>query len=116
MPSCVLRVAGADIEPEQFAAMFPTAVIPLRGGGLNIVIGDCDGDDIAGQIRDAEAFLVAHASAIAKLLAWPGVRASLDFGVWRKDIPIQQTRLPASLAALAGGLGLEIELSMYAAD
>ena len=115
MPGCVLRVAGPKFKPEKFAGLFPSSNIPTRGGDLNITVSECDGHDVPGQAREAEEFLKRHEALIRKLLSEPEIKASLDFGVWQKEVPAQYVRVPATLAELAGRLGLEIEISMYAA-
>jgi hypothetical protein len=115
VPGCVLRVAGPSFAPEKCVQAFPNSSISARGGGLNINVSDCDGDDVPGQTKEAEAFLRRHEALIRDMLSANGIRACLDFGVWQKEVPVQYVRVPASLAELAGRLGLEIEISIYAA-
>lgn len=94
---------------------FPSANVSARGGGLNIVVSECEGDDLQGQASDAAAFLRKNDAILRGLLSEAGTTGSLDFGVWQKDVPAWFVRVPADLVALAGGLGLEIEISIYSA-
>jgi hypothetical protein len=114
MTGCVLRATGADFAPSAFLAKFPLSAANLGESSLNVVVSDCDGADLAGQVRDAMSFLHAHASAIRALTALPGVNAVLDFGLWRKDTMSQSVSFPPDLVILAGGLGLGLGASLYA--
>ncbi|QSX75112.1 hypothetical protein HIV01_000600 [Lysobacter arenosi] len=115
MSGCVLRAAGSAFSPESFLAAFPLPEANHRGNALNVVVSDRDGADLAGQVRDALAFLQLHAPAVRALLAMPGVEASLDFGLWRKDTLSQSVLFPPTLTAFAGELGLGLEVSLYVA-
>lgn len=113
MSGCVLRAAGSGFSPESFLTAFPLPDANHRGDALNVLVSDRDGADLAGQVRDALAFLRLHASAVKALLSMPGVEASLDFGLWRKDTLSQSVLFPPTLTALAGELGLGLEVSLY---
>ena len=115
MSGCVLRATGSDFSPVSVLTAFPLPGANHRGSALNVIVSDCDGADLSGQIRDALAFLQLYASAVRALVTTPGVEASLDFGLWRKDTFSQSVSFPPALTALAGELGLGLEASLYVA-
>jgi hypothetical protein len=89
-----------------------------EGGLLTFCTSTRDGDDLAGQIADTEAFLGAHFKELERLIRRKDVDdATLDFAI---DIRVDGTRVafqfdrfPRSLVSLAARLGLAIEVSLY---
>jgi hypothetical protein len=117
MPGCVLRASGGEsFVPAEFVSGFPLANVSPKHPVLIVPVGDSDGDDFHGQVRDALQFLGKHESAIKHLLAQPRIVAGLDFGVWSKESWCQSLSFPAELVAMAGSFGLSLEVSMYAAS
>jgi len=61
-------------------------------------------------------FLRKHQSELSRLASFPGVDdRHLDFGYHHRDAAVQCDYLPPELLALAGSLGIGIELSLYPA-
>jgi hypothetical protein len=114
MPGCALRAANATFEAVDFLKRYPLPNALHRGNSLNVVVSDADGDDLAGQVKDALAFLQAHRSAVQALCAATG-GATLDFGLWRKDTLSQSLQFPPQLVVAAADLGLSLGISIYAA-
>jgi hypothetical protein len=128
--SCVLRVSGRDLVAEDllracpipacrvFRKGEPLTITSLGGiqsaSGANFVVSERDMNDLAGQTADAIAFLKVNGHALRSLSSLPGVEhAVLDFGIGWRDVAVQSDRFPAELLRLAGGLGLELEVSRY---
>jgi hypothetical protein len=87
-----------------------------------IVIDVTDGDDLAEQILEAEAFVEANLGILERLRDWPGVdEPVLDFGYNSRigkgtdgqRITIACDRFDASFLLKLGRLGLGIELTLY---
>jgi len=128
MPGCVLRVGGEDLDPEVIPGEggLKACLIPRReragspsekkvNRGFNLNVSVAGGDDLAAQVKDAVAFLAKHEGELRGLRSMPGVTGmSLDFGCWQKDVAAQYLRFSPELLALAGGLGIGLELSLYA--
>lgn len=78
-------------------------------------MSDSDFHHFDDSVNSVTRFLDRHQVELRTILAFPGVQgASLDFDLaWRDEAVMQTDRLPASLLALAGRLGLGIDLSHY---
>ena len=130
MPCCVLRVDGAEFDPDAFLAMSALVadVVYHRGGrrsatsthesgGFTVVVSEADGTEFKQQVTDAIEFLRANRDELARLGQTPGVQGGvLDFGC---DFPHQRIagryyRLPLALLGECTTLCVEIELSVYA--
>ncbi len=128
----VLRASGPDFDVDAFLAqstLKPCAVFHrgeprFPGGeladrrceqsGMNVVASQAD-FDFALQVKEATAFLSAHAEEIRQLAAFSGVEGvTLDFSSGQRDVPLQCHNFPPDLIRAAAGLGLGIELSLYA--
>jgi hypothetical protein len=88
--------------------------------GLNLSVSERDFQDFGGQLADARRFLGRHDAKLRSLLGTSGVRSALlDFGVsdeidgGRGPAVIMSFRFPAGLVAMAAGLGVDLELSIY---
>jgi len=82
--------------------------------GFNAVFTEAEFDDIETQINDAIAFLQKHESELKRLVSYSGVeRVWLDFALEQRDAFVFFDTLPAKLLALAGNLGIDIEMSYY---
>lgn len=81
-----------------------------NGRSVNVTVSECDFGDLRGQILDAIRFLNQHSTSLQK---FRDASPSLDFGIWRRDVAVQTDSFPAELLALAGGLGIGIDLSLY---
>jgi hypothetical protein len=127
MPGCVFHVSGQDFGVDEFleaTSLKPNQVwrrgeVRNRKGeicehsGFSMNVSEIDGD-LAGQCEDAIIFLRRHKAELAQLAALPGANdRRLDFGYDRRDVAVQCDYLPPELLALAGSLGIGIELSLY---
>jgi hypothetical protein len=135
MPGCVLHVVGQVFDPEPVLAglsLRPYAVFRKGDkrfpnnprskkvhddGGFKCDVNSVD-DDLAGQVKDAIAFLSQHFKDLAQLASVPAIEDKyLDFGyACRLDCEcccVQCDYLPPELLRLCGDLGIGIELSLY---
>ncbi len=81
--------------------------------GMRLNISDADGE-LAEEISDAFRFLAAHKCELERLRNFSGVSdVRLDFGYYRRAVVAQFDYFPPELLALAGNLGIGIELSLY---
>jgi hypothetical protein len=126
---CVLRIGGAELDPEAFTVTVALSVYrvdrkgqpralrsqgPFERSMVHVDVSTAGFDDLAGQVADAMKFLTEHADAVRAALSLPGVdRAVLDFGVAGLDGGVRSHLLPAELVAIAGALGLGLEISTY---
>ncbi len=133
MPGCVLRASGRCFDVDGFlqqstlqaCASFRKGQARVAGGrrisdsdGLNVEVSTADGDHVPLQIQEAAEFLKANREELRRLVAWPGVEeVQLDFG-W--DFPYQRTVaqfqfFSPQFLRECGGLGIGMEISVYAA-
>jgi hypothetical protein len=126
MPCCVLRVDGAEFDPDAFLATGELVADTTyrrgecrRGGSINstsgftVLVSEADHE---GQVRAAAQFLQAHREVLTLLRERQEVVMVLDFG---GEFPLQAIaarsfRLPLALVEMCASLGVEIELSVYA--
>ena len=85
---------------------------------FNLTISASDGDHVPGQIKESSLFLAQNVDAISRMRDLSGVEnLRVDFS-W--DFPSasigQYNRFPSSLLGLCGTLGIDIEVSVYAAS
>lgn len=128
MPGCVLRAFGRDFQVDEFLAecdwdpcevwrlgeQQATCRPPDETSGFNLVISEAPGTDLERQVEDAIGFLVNYRDELERLSETPGVdHILLDFGITRRNVPLQSDFLPGRLVRLAGRFGLGIELSQY---
>jgi hypothetical protein len=135
---CVLRVSGTQFDVDAFldvSALLPDGVYRRgepRGSsakpdgevhaesGMNISVSDAPWSDLTAQVADAERFLEDHEEEIRRLSRFPGIEdLVLDFPVDQRigrSVVVQSDRLPVSLVAAAGKLGLALEISIYPTD
>jgi hypothetical protein len=127
---CVLRADGDSFEPREFlllSTLDPCNVFrkgerksettTWHSSGLTVPVSECEFDDFEGQIRDAISFLTVHKDELWRLRSFPGVdEVELDFPVHRRDVFVQSQSFPSELVALAGELGLGLELSIYVSN
>jgi hypothetical protein len=130
--SAVLRAYRSEFDVDAFliGCTLPVCSVKRRGepvfpasqpegrqhdrSGVHVTASDADFGEFTRQIADATAFLQTKSEQIQRLCDWPGVESvSLDFGVMRRDVPVQCDHFPAELVRLAGSLGVSIELSQY---
>jgi hypothetical protein len=133
--SAVLRAYGTDFDVDAFliGCTLPVCAVKRRGepvspvsqpngrrhewSGVHVSASDAEFDQFPQQVEEATEFLRAHTEQLRRLRDFPGVEGvTLDFGVARRDVPVQCDHLPAELVRLAGALGLGIELSQYPAQ
>ncbi len=132
--SCYLRASGRKFDVDKYlkrrTSLEPAAVY-RRGtavlsssqpsgrkharSGLNIQVSSKSFEDFGGQLRDAERFLKLRRRVLRNLRCFPGVEsATLDFGVARReDVVVQVEIFSEAVVALAGSIGLALELSHY---
>ena len=127
MPGCVLRASGDYFEPQVFlndSAFVPCNVFrkgerkaenrSWSSSGFTVVVSEASGEDLAQQIQDAIEFLGMHKEEVVRLTRFEGLDGvELDFGVNRKNGFLQSSYLPPELVALAGALGVGVEISIY---
>jgi hypothetical protein len=130
MAGSVLRATGDNFQAEKFledSTLAPCNI--FRKGqpkannrvwetsGITVIISNACGDDLVQQIHDAIEFLKSNRNEVSRLRGFSGVEAvELDFGVYRKNGFLQSNVFPPELIALAGELGMGIELSIYGED
>ncbi|MBI4617235.1 MAG: hypothetical protein HY720_26720 [Planctomycetes bacterium] len=84
---------------------------------MHVLASAADFGEFPRQVSETIAFLHAHAEQVRRLCSFPGVDGvTLDFGIARRDVPVQCDTFPAELVRDAGSLGLSIELSQYPAE
>jgi hypothetical protein len=130
---CVLRAYGSEFKVDSFlrdSSLKPYSIY-RRGeprfenkpdgelndsSGLKIDVSDAEFEDLHGQVAGAISFLRRNQKELKRLRRFPGVeRACLDFALSKRDVPCQYDTFPAELLYLAGGVGLDIELSQFPA-
>ena len=125
--SCILRVWGTDLAVDELAAA--TSLEPYRidrkgerrnstrifeKSCANFEVSDLGFHEFEGQVKDAIEFLKQYQDALRVIVGFQGVQgAVLDFGLAWRDVMAQTDQLPASLLALAGNLGIGVDLSHY---
>lgn len=130
--SCVLRVIGTSFDVDAFLAeseLRPQAVFhrgearlpglpdasTWSASGFNLGVSDEGFHDLAPQVREAGRFLNQHEDELRRLGAFPGVEeVCLDFGIARRDIPMQSEVFPADLLWQAGALDIDLAVTHYA--
>lgn len=127
--SCILRIGGAELDADDLLRECrldayridrkgEIGLLKSRGphekSSVHVDVSSAGFDDLPGQVADAVTFLRANQSAVRAAVTFPGVEwAQLDFGVEHADVAIDSKYLKPELLALAGGMGLAIELSIY---
>jgi hypothetical protein len=127
--SCILRVAGKDLNLKDLLKinLKPDSTYekgsPRRKGskssssGARYVVSEADFDQFEQQKLDAIKFLKRNKDRIQEIMDLNGIDgADLDFGIHRRDVPVQCDNFPSDLIKLAGNLGLGLELSQYPSD
>ncbi len=131
MPA-VLRAYGVEFNVDEFLAgcTRPVCAVKRRGApvspasqpdgrrheqsGIHILASDADFSEFPRQVEESVMFLHRNEAEVRRLCQFTGVEGvTLDFGIERRDVPVQCDRLPAELVRLPGSLGLNIELSQY---
>jgi hypothetical protein len=129
---CVLKVYSDSMSFEDYAhsTNLPLASCHVKGqvrrkstGELHKVhrisfsVSDKDWNDFKGQVADAIKFLALHELELHALLgSHDGMNAYLDFPLYSRlssEIVNQNDHLPRELIALAGRIGLGIEMAIY---
>ncbi len=131
---CTFRVGGESLDVDAFLAesslgpcqIFRKGESPFKSGnrvsetsGFNVSVSDAEWDDLAAQMADAINWLRENQEELQRLQSFPGNEGmSLDFptNVAESNIIIQSFRFPAELCALAGVLGIELEISIWLTD
>lgn len=132
---CILKIHSESVSFEHFAKTTSLPVFgfhvkeqPVRARSdqtfeshrLSIDVSDKGWDDFKGQAADAISFLADHEQELIDLLNSHDVtNAFLDFPLYSrldKNIINQNDRLPRELIALAGRIGLGIEMAIYSKD
>ena len=84
--------------------------------GFKVEVSAAEFEDFEKQVADAISFLKQNRQELERLRGFPGVEgASLDFGLYKRDVFCQRDTLPSELLYLAGGIGLDIDLSQFPA-
>jgi len=133
---CVLRVEGKQFDPRMFLerSRLPAYESWLEGGprligakrwgathdssGFKVDVSRKEWTDLPGQIEDALRFLEHFRDELRAIVATPGVECVwLDFPFAVRATEhapfLQSVFLPPNLLALAGELGVGIEVSVY---
>ena len=135
---CVLRVTGRTFEPAKYLAsstLEPYSV--FRAGdarfasqpngkvheesGFKVDVSRGPWNSLVGQVADATAFLKKHEETLRQLRSVPEVEDlrldfRLDLRIDRQKVFAQFDYFPPELVALAGALGIGLELSIYPPD
>jgi hypothetical protein len=130
--SAVLRAYGADFDVDAFLAgcTLPVCAVKRRGepvcpasrpdgrsherSGVHVSMSNAGFGEFARQVAEATTLLQSEAEQVRRLCQFPGVEdVTLDFGISRRDVPVQCDYLTPELVRAAGSLGLAIELSQY---
>jgi hypothetical protein len=132
--SCVLRAAGPEFDVAEFLAT--STLVPSRtyhrgelllatkpdgkkckASGIVLSVSEAPWSDLPAQVADAEQFLRENREELSRLRSFPGVEdMALDFPTYQRlgeKVWMQTDSFPASLVAIAGALGLGLELSIY---
>lgn len=124
--ACVLRAQGAGFDVGAFLAQSPFArhAVPTpkastpgedTRAGFNLTVSTAGFDDLTGQVDDAIGFLDEFEDELRRLGRCDGVSAvSLDFGIRRREVPIQTDAFPPDLLWRAGALDIALEVTHYA--
>ena len=93
----------------------------LIHSGIGTQTSKADFDNLDKQIKDTIKYLKTHAEKLSIIKQTKEIDfAVLDFGINlridKKKILLQSDRFPSELLKLAGDLGLDIELSVYAIE
>ncbi|WP_143486004.1 hypothetical protein [Pseudomonas sp. PA15(2017)] len=128
--SCLLRISGESLDIE--TALSTCTVQPYliwkkgeprplegkthRDSGANFAASEADFDELPLQLAEATIFLETHASALARLVATPGVQsATLDLGLAFQEGNIAQSlHFPSTFINLAARIGIALNMSQYA--
>jgi hypothetical protein len=130
MPGCILRVHGCDsdlLDVDAFLrdSKLPTCAVwrkgedrgrgPSADSGFNAVVSESSGHELQSQIQDAVRYLERWRQQLAQLRGAPGLELIvLDFGINRRDVPVQRDRFAVDLIiSLAAELGMCIQLTLY---
>ena len=108
--SCMLRIPEG-FEPDEVSK--DALDLELARSGVWIAeVSNADFGDTPKQVADAVAFLSLHCESLRGLP--PG--SCLDFGIAARDVAAQTEYFPAELLRLAGGLGLDLVVTIYEVD
>ena len=124
--SCMLRVGWInlnvdklleiDLKPDSFykKGEYRTKKSTHMRSGARYLVSSADFSNFEDQKKDAIRFLSDNANLIKMIMSIPELEgAELDFGIRSRDVLVQSDSFPAELAKLAGGLGIDIMLSLY---
>jgi hypothetical protein len=133
--SCVLRIIGKDLDIDTLLAASnlvpykkmrkgqPRSALKVDGkkmehSGICIKVSDANFNEFSRQIEDAILYLQTNNKQLKIIASTKEVEfAILDFGVDLRidnnNVLLETHRLPADLLALAGNLGISIEVSVY---
>jgi hypothetical protein len=124
--SCVLKAAGHGFDVEAFLGASPfkaesvyqkgqanVSAEPVRMvAGFTLRVSGAGSDDLAGQVRDAIAFLDQFEEELRRLGRFPGVEeVSLGFGIAWRDVAVQTDTFPPELLWRAGALDIALDVS-----
>ena len=126
MPGCTFHASGEAFSVDEFLAA--SSLTPYRvyhrgeqngrgelwqESGFCVDVSD-EGDDFSAECREVLHFLQEFELELSRLGHFPGVSdRRLDLGYFRRDVEVQCDYLPPEVLALAGSLGIGIELSLY---
>jgi hypothetical protein len=132
--SCVLRAAGPEFDVAAFLAtsmLVPSTTYhrgepvlatrpegkKCKASGIVVSVSEAPWSNLPAQVADAEQFLRENRQELSRLRSFPGVEdMALDFPIYQRvgeKVWMQTDSFPASLVAIAGALGLGLELSIY---
>ena len=124
--SCMLRVGSAVLDIDKLLKInlkpdssyrkgeYRTKKSTHLSSGARYLVSNADFDNFEEQKRDAISFLRNNANSIREIISISGIdNAELNFGIDRRDVPVQSDFFPAELLRLTGELGIGIMLSQY---
>ena len=124
---CILHARGKEFCVDEFLKEtdFKPERVHRRGefirrtgrtyedSGFILVVSEADSQNLSRQIEEAFGYLRCHAESFRKLSKRPDIEAKrLDFLCELRDVPLQSEFFPADFLALAGTLGIGVELSL----
>ncbi|MBW0149567.1 hypothetical protein [Marinobacter arenosus] len=111
MAGCVLRMQGLQKE-------LPDCFVISGQSAKSVVLEISDADkSFQQQLKDSLGFVQGNFEELEAVKKEnPNLKWGLDFGVWLKIQLTQSFAFPSQLVNLAGSLGMDLEVSIYAAS
>jgi hypothetical protein len=127
----MLHISGSELDIDSLASLInitPNKIWkkgelrrsnnPTKGiwdnSGLSSVVSEAEFNELTKQIEEVISYIKSNRESFEHMSSYPGVDQKLfDFGIERRDVPVQCDYFPPELVTLAGKYGFGIELSQY---